>query len=245
MNKIYITGDVHGDIDFGKLTTSRFPEQKQLTKDDYLIVLGDFGAVWYGDRRDKYMLDWYEDKPFTTLFVPGNHENYDLLEAMPREEWHGGIVTNVRPSVKMLRRGYVFDINDKKFLAMGGAKSHDMQYRKKGVSWWEQEMPSDEEYDLCMKNIASEDNRVDIVLSHCAPTRIFYQSGFLRYCEPDKLTNFFDKDVLDVLSFDMWLFGHYHKDFCNYDMTMWGVYDNVWDLDDLYEQFMKGRYEDA
>ena len=31
MSKIYITGDVHGDIDFGKLTTSRFPEQKQLT----------------------------------------------------------------------------------------------------------------------------------------------------------------------------------------------------------------------
>lgn len=42
---IYITGDTHIPIDIGKLSTSRFPKQKSLTKDDYVIVCGDFGGV--------------------------------------------------------------------------------------------------------------------------------------------------------------------------------------------------------
>lgn len=47
---IYVTGDTHADIDIGKLSTSKFPQQKSLTKNDYLIVCGDFGLVWDGSR---------------------------------------------------------------------------------------------------------------------------------------------------------------------------------------------------
>lgn len=31
---IYITGDLHGDIDKAKLNTKNFPEQRKMTKDD-------------------------------------------------------------------------------------------------------------------------------------------------------------------------------------------------------------------
>lgn len=48
-----------------------------MTKQDYVIICGDFGGVWDGSKREKYWLDWLEDKPFTTLFVSGNHENYN------------------------------------------------------------------------------------------------------------------------------------------------------------------------
>lgn len=37
---IYITGDTHGALDIGKLNTKKFPEQKQMTKDDFVIVCG-------------------------------------------------------------------------------------------------------------------------------------------------------------------------------------------------------------
>ena len=35
-NMIFITGDTHGD--FRRFHTDIFPEQKQMTKDDYVII---------------------------------------------------------------------------------------------------------------------------------------------------------------------------------------------------------------
>ena len=81
---IYVTGDCHGN--FQKFSTEQFPEQQKLTKDDYVIVCGDFGGVWNYEKEsnnEKYWLDWLNDKPFTTLFVDGNHENFDRLYNYP------------------------------------------------------------------------------------------------------------------------------------------------------------------
>ena len=33
-------------IDISKLSTKNFKAQKKLTRDDYVIVLGDFGLLW-------------------------------------------------------------------------------------------------------------------------------------------------------------------------------------------------------
>lgn len=41
---IYVTGDIHGNP--RRFNTDNFPEQKEMTKDDYVIILGDFGLVW-------------------------------------------------------------------------------------------------------------------------------------------------------------------------------------------------------
>ena len=43
---IFVTGDTHGEHDIHKLNTIGFPEQKGLTRDDYVIICGDFGGVW-------------------------------------------------------------------------------------------------------------------------------------------------------------------------------------------------------
>ncbi|MBR2045937.1 MAG: metallophosphoesterase [Agathobacter sp.] len=97
---IYITGDCHAD--FRKLNTENFLEQKEMTKEDYVIICGDFGAVWMRDlegEQEKWWMDWLENKPFTTLFVDGNHENFDRLYNYPVEEWMGGKVHKIRPSV--------------------------------------------------------------------------------------------------------------------------------------------------
>ena len=67
-----------------------FPEQKTMTKNDFVIICGDFGCIWGGDKTDKYLLKTLGEKPFTTLFVDGNHENFDLLNAYPVTKWNGG-----------------------------------------------------------------------------------------------------------------------------------------------------------
>lgn len=40
---IYFTGDIHGEIDIGKLSYRNWAESRNLTADDYLIIMGDFG----------------------------------------------------------------------------------------------------------------------------------------------------------------------------------------------------------
>ena len=122
---IFITGDTHGD--FIRFKKKIFYEQAELTKDDCVMIVGDFGDIWDGSAEDRHWLGWLEAKPFTTLFVSGNHENFDMLAEFPIEDWHGGRVQRVRPSVIHLMRGQIYDIQGRTFFTMGGASSHDIQ----------------------------------------------------------------------------------------------------------------------
>ena len=166
---IFATGDCHGD--FQRFGSKHFPQQKGMGRDDYMIILGDFGGVWNGSSEERKRLDWLNEKPFTTLFVSGNHENYWMLRELPVEDWHGGRVQRVRPNILHLMRGQIYDIGGRTFFSMGGATSHDVEdgildqnapdfrtrylhlllagrrrFRIIGKSWWQEELPSDEEY---------------------------------------------------------------------------------------------------
>ena len=88
--------------------------------------MGDFG-IWNDTKKEKYNLDWLEDRSFTTLFVDGNHENFDRLYSMPAAKWRGGKVHFIRPSVIHLMRGQIFHIEGRTFWTFGGAGSHDIQ----------------------------------------------------------------------------------------------------------------------
>ena len=70
---IYVTGDIHGDV--SRFSKKKFPEQKELTKDDIVMVLGDFGVIWWGDvdKEEKYNLDILEKK------VVSLHRNSERL----------------------------------------------------------------------------------------------------------------------------------------------------------------------
>lgn len=124
---IYITGDIHGDPT--RFSKEAFPEQDTMTKEDYVIICGDFGLVWDKEesKNERYWLNWLQNKPFTTLFVDGNHENHDRLDAMPVSEWNGGKVHFVRPNVIHLMRGQVFTLQGQTYFTFGGASSHDIQ----------------------------------------------------------------------------------------------------------------------
>lgn len=227
---IYITGDTHGG--FQRFGMKYFPEQRKMGQDDYVIVSGDFGGVWDDSPRDTYWLNWLENKPFTTLFVDGNHENFDMLNGFPVHEWHGGRVHCIRPHVLHLMRGQVFEINGLTFFTMGGAASHDIQdgildptspdfeleywlkrrtqqmIRVKGVSWWPEELPSDEEYKEAVVNLERVNWQVDCILTHCAPTSILKKLD--ESYTPDQLTDFLET-VKQRCHFDYWFLGHYHQ----------------------------------
>lgn len=230
---IYLTGDTHAD--FHRLATYMFPVQKEMTKDDYVIILGDFGGVWEDSAIERWQLDWLNDKPFTTLFIDGNHDNFNRLENdFQVVDFNGGKAHKIRDSVLHLMRGQVFELQGKSFFCMGGAASHDIQdgiidpssfktskelkqevnrwrkqnkmFRIKDVSWWPQEMPSEVEMQVGRAELAKRNFKVDYVLTHCLPS----QSG-IGY-KPDKLTKYFDSLIVDDgLQFELWWSGHYHK----------------------------------
>lgn len=230
---IYITGDCHRN--FERFNTRNFPEQKEMTKDDYVLICGDFGGIWNKDTENKeetWLLDWLDCKTFTTLFVDGNHENFDRLYAYPVEEWHGGKIHKIRPSVLHLMRGQVFEIAEKKIFTFGGASSHDIDggilesddpdfkkkkrkldkgwvpYRINHLSWWEQELPSAEEMNEGYKNLLDNDNTVDFIVSHCCAsgTLASFSNGTYK---GDILTEYFE-EIRQKVKFKKWFFGHYH-----------------------------------
>ena len=202
---IYVTGDTHGN--FRRFQPEYFPEQAGVTKNDVVIIAGDFGGVWFGDSRDDETLDWLERLPFTLAFVCGNHENYDALERYPVAEWHGSKVHRVRPHVLHLMRGQVFELESYRFFTMGGAKSHDTNHRINHISWWRQELPSDEEYSEALQNLERYNWQVDYIITHCAPTSIALMGS--RHNEADRLTDFL-QEVRERAKYYYWLFGHYH-----------------------------------
>ena len=87
------------------------------------MICGDFGFVWDLGEEDKWWLNWLAAKPWTTLFVDGNHENHDILEQWDVTNWHGGKVHKLNESVIHLMRGQVYEIDGKKWFTFGGAKS--------------------------------------------------------------------------------------------------------------------------
>lgn len=230
---IYITGDCHQN--FRKFNTKIFPEQKEMTKEDYVIICGDFGGVWNKEvenKEEKHLLDWLEEKPFTTLFVDGNHENFDRLYSYPVELWHGGKVHKIRPSVIHLMRGQIYEIDGKSFFTFGGASSHDIEsgildpedpdfkekkkwldrewrsYRVNHITWWAQELPSEEEMQEGCANLAAHDNQVDFIVTHCCATstQMLIDEQKLK---PDIETDYLE-EIKQTIQFKKWFFGHYH-----------------------------------
>lgn len=209
-----------------------------MTRDDFVIVCGDFG-LWHDNKTERWWLNWLEEKSFTVLFVDGNHENFDRLHSeFEVVDFHGGKAHKIRENIYHLMRGYVFDLCDKKFFAFGGASSHDIddgildrkdfqsdrelvnEYNRRTrrgemlrinhVSWWKEEMPSPEEMDFGLKTLKDNKNNIDFIVSHCAPSHVAASISAGTY-KPDMLTAFFET-ISQTVNFKKWFFGHYHND---------------------------------
>lgn len=223
---IYITGDLHREHDFTKLRVLN-EKSPHLTKSDYVIICGDFGGVWVGDYRDKPFLQMLDKLNYTILFVDGNHENHPAISKYPQEEWNEGQIHRISNSIIHLMRGQVYEIEGLKFFTMGGASSHDKEWRTEGISWWPEELPSDEEYNTAFENLDKHNWEVNYVVSHCAPDSV-QEALNCRYGH-DKLTNFLEV-VKQRLKHDAWFFGHYHVNDV-IDETYFPLYNHVLNLD--------------
>lgn len=249
LKMIYVTGDCHGD--WRRLCYSLLGA-KTTVENDFIIVCGDFG-IWCKTEQEMWELSRLACNPYTILFVDGNHENFDRLYSDEFEvvDYHGGKAHKICDNVYHLMRGYVFEFCGKTFFTFGGASSHDIQngvldvkdydneielfkdYRARThlgemlrvnhYSWWRQELPTEDEMQLGLKNLKEHNFKVDYIITHCAPQQVvekYICGDFHR----DYLTMYFD-EIMNKVEFTTWFFGHYHMEH-NFDDKFQVLYTN-------------------
>ena len=212
--KLAITGDTHSDIDFTKLEMpflSYASNYLTYADIDVMIICGDAGFIWDNGKEDKTIQDKISKLPYTLLCVLGNHENYDIINNIKIEEWNGIKVRRVTDNCFYLVSPQIFTLNGKSFFVMNGATSIDKSFRTPHISWWEQELPTEEEIEEARQLLENNNNQVDYIITHCAPTKVLYAMFKNVFIEDiDRLNTFFDY-VDNVVTYKAWYFGHYHE----------------------------------
>ena len=212
---IYCTGDTHGN-------QYKWIEQIEpaLSTGDILIICGDFGIGFWNGRywSEETFFDHVSEQSYTVLFVDGNHENFNKLNAYPVEAWNGGKVHKIRHNLIHLMRGEVYCIEGLRIFTFGGGYSIDKYRRQENISWWTQEMPSDEEYLNAEENLKKVDYQVDFIITHTAPSESVYYLSTIRslgirsdVIEELPLTTFLD-GIQQRIEYTHWYFGHFHVD---------------------------------
>ena len=172
--RIFVTGDTHGEISMSRLSKKKWPMGATLTREDFIIVAGDFGLLFYPmpDAAEIWWTEWLKERPFTVLVVDGNHDNHERLARLPEENMFGSVVGKIADNIFHLKRGMVYEIAGKKILTFGGAESIDKAHRREGISWWKEEVPSYGDMDKCIGSITNCENKVDYLIAHTCPTTL-------------------------------------------------------------------------
>lgn len=209
---IYITGDLHGETK----RLYKIVKDKNMGAEDILIICGDFGFIWHDSgtlcRAENWTLDKLSrDIKCRILFIDGNHENFNKLYTFPEVELYGSKAHKIRENIYHLERGRLYTIEGKTFFTFGGAYSIDKYARSEGVSWWPQEIPSNEEYHRSSDTMKECGFNVDYIITHTAPERIIRAMGFSPDYHDRELTGYLDW-LYHETEFEGWLFGHFHED---------------------------------
>lgn len=211
--KIVITGDTHGTLDIHKLFQFFTGRETEYTKEnDYLFICGDTGICGFSAVEENDTRKLLRELPVTVLFIDGNHENFEELNSYDAEMWNGGKVHFIERDMVHLMRGQVFDLGGVKFFTFGGVYSIDRLYRREGISWFSEEIPSKEEYEEGWKNLERNHFCVDYILTHTGPREVVTAMGYGEMSDDEVELRQYLQRVADSTDFMKWYFGHFHDD---------------------------------
>lgn len=238
---IAISSDWHGNTFWG-LDMIRIAHANGAT---VMVHLGDFGlwrnspsTIAYISKLNKLLVElgmWL-------LFVDGNHEDHERLDAMPIDPVTG--MRKVTNRIWHLPRGFRWRWHDKVWMSLGGAHSVERAGLTPMVSWWAREFLSEREVYYAMRpneyadRIA--DNIVDVMVCHDAPTLAKIPKLSLPAIWPLKELELSAQHraliqmVVDEVKPAILWHGHYHE-----------RYDDVIELDDGRRVIVRGLSEDG
>lgn len=204
---IYITGDTHRR--FTRLLTTSF------TEEDILIILGDAGINYYLDNTDNLVKDFLSKYNNNFFIIQGNHEERpENIKTYKEKEMYGGkvYIEDEYPNLLFAKNGEIYNIENNRFLVIGGAYSVDKYYRLKNkLNWFKDEQLTNKEKKDIINKCAGE--KVDYILSHTCPYKYIPREAFLPGIDErlvdNSMEDFLDK-IEEIVSYDKWYCGHYH-----------------------------------
>ena len=208
----FVTGDIHGILDIGKLVKFFEGRENDFSKEDYLIICGDVGVCGFMAPDEVQTRKILHDLPVTVLFIDGNHENFERLNSYDVTEWKGGKVHFIEEDIIHLMRGQVYSINGVSFFTFGGAYSVDKWHRTKGINWFPEELPTTKEMEEGWYNLEKVEFKVDYILSHTAPWEVIEAMGYRKWSEDEIGLRRYLQRALENTEFTAWYFGHFHVD---------------------------------
>ena len=159
---------------------------------------------------EKKMLKKLGKKKYNVLFAEGIHENFDLLEEYPVEQWCGGKTRLISGNLRQLMRGQYYTIAEKNVFVFGGGQSEENNsyLEPDDEKSWIKELPTDEELEEGLRNLEQHGNEADFIISYEPPARMieFIDIG---KTSRNHINTYLDK-VLDTAKFKMWYFGKRH-----------------------------------
>lgn len=210
---VYYMGDIHGD----PLPAAFVCRQMSMTSEDTLVLLGDVGANYYGDKRDLRTKRSLETLGPQVLCIHGNHEmRPENIASYSSKIWRGGLVwyEPEYPHLLFAADGEIFDLEGVRHLSIGGAYSVDKHYRlERGFGWWADEQPSDEIKAKVEQTLDQNDWKVDVVLSHTCPYRYEPHEAFLPFIDQSSVDDSTERwldNIEEKLTYAHWFCGHWH-----------------------------------
>lgn len=205
---VYITGDMHGDID------RLFDRQwGKLKAGDTVIVCGDFGFLWNGDKEEQDVIKYLGSRKYTVAFLDGTHDNFDTINRCRKTVWKGGLIHRIDRNLIHLCRGQIYTVEGKKIFTFGGGESVDKDMRIESGKWWREELATPEEMAQGAQILDENDRIVDYILTHEPPSPV-KSAMQLRRGENElitKINGYFDK-ISRLCQFRHWYFGSFHED---------------------------------
>ncbi len=204
---IYITGDTHRR--FTRLLTTSF------TEEDILIILGDAGINYYLDNTDNLVKDLLSNYNNNFFIIQGNHEERpENIKTYKEKEMYGGkvYIEDEYPNLIFAKNGEFYNIENNRFLVIGGAYSVDKyQLLKNKLNWFKEEQLTNKEKKNIINKCTGE--KVDYILSHTCPYKYIPREAFLPGIDErlvdNSMEDFLDK-IEEIVSYDKWYCGHYH-----------------------------------
>ena len=227
----FVTGDTHRDFE-------RIEEiciYEDTTIDDVIIILGDVGINYYGEPYDWDIKEELSEYEVTLFCIYGNHEKRpENISSYEEKEWRGGIVywEPDYPNLLFAKDGEIYELDGYRCIVIGGANSIDKHLRKRGIDWWEDEQASEEIMARVEEQLAAENWRIDIVLSHTCPYSYMPMDAFLPNIPQQSIDNTMEKwlDTIEKrLDYSRWYCGHFHTDQSAGDIKfLWHEYTELW-----------------
>ena len=175
--RVLLVGDTHG-------SRRAIKDSFDLAADthcDRIFQLGDFGF----DPKSKYgnaYLAWcnkhVKDDGIPFYFLAGNHENWNDLDYVFATYLTDEDGFHKYGNLRVAPRSNIWTWDGMRFANMSGAFSIDRKYRTLGLTWFEQELPTQHDIDALseLKELKKID-KVDVMLAHDAPVNLFEHQG--------------------------------------------------------------------